>query len=226
MALVHGAFPYDINNLLGGAVRVLLAPYVVGDIPASPLEAFDQVSPYDANTPFVDLGGTKEDFSYGRNIDVSGYQIQQLQGNVIEEVTDATRTIKVSMAEIGAKGLEIIEQSAAPEDIAAATLTSAYEKVSFGTISDLKRYIAVFVARRSQASGLVLEGAGGLKRGRFVVGVGYNVAISADNVEVGIGKGNLAAAQVTFKFFPEPSFDQGEEFGGWFFEKAGTIALT
>lgn len=227
MALVQGAFPYDLNELLGGVVRVVLQPYDDAAIPDSPIDIFDQVAPYETNGDFADLGATTDDFTYGRALEVSGYEIQQVQGNVFEEVADSTRTVSVPMAQIGPAGLKIIEQQADdPELIAAALGSSAYDAVDIGTISDLQRYTIAFVARRNIGSGEVVEGVAGPKRGRFVVGVGYNVAVTADNVEMGIGKGTLASAQITFKFFPESSKVQGKEFGRWFFERAGEIDLT
>lgn len=224
--LVAGQFPYDLNNLAGGAVRALIAPYTPATVPDVPSKGFAQVSPYGAKAPFFDLGATKEAFQYARGIEVGGYQIQQVQGNVIEEITNVTRTARVSMAEIGPQGLSLIEQHPAIDDVAAVAGSSAYKKLAFGSISDLQRYHVIFYARRSLASGVVQEGAaaGARKRGRLLVGIGYNCAISADNVDLGFSKGDLAAAQVTFKFFPEPSLPQGEEYGGWFDEAAGIIA--
>lgn len=224
MALSTGAFPYDINNLLGGAARVLITPFSGSTVPTSPADVFAQVSPYAAKAPWVDIGATKDAFQYGRNIAVGGYEIQQVQGNVIEEITSVARTVQVSLAEIGPAGLELIEQQPTTAAIAAAAGSSAYTALPFGTISDLERYRVAFVARRSQASGLVVEGAGGLSRGRFVVGVGYNVAVSADNVQLGLAKGELSAAQVTFAFFPDPTETSGEEYGSWYDEADGTIA--
>lgn len=223
MALVAGAFPYDVNTLLGGAVRVLIAPYDAGDIPAIPSDVFLQESPYTAVDPFVDLGATKEAFSYSRNIEVSGFEIQQVQGNVLEEISDSTRTITVSMAALDDVGMALIEQNDVSSDITAVAGSSAYDKLEFGTITDLDRYIIAFVARRSQASGVVTESDTTTKRGRFVVGIGYNVAVTADNAELQMGKGELSAAQLTFKFFPESSLTSGKEFGMWLFEQAGAI---
>lgn len=226
MPLTTGPFPYDINNLLGGAARVLLVPYADAPVPVDPSDIFAQVSPYVAVDPWTDMGATREAFQYGRSIDVGGYQIQQVQGNVIEEITNVARTVQVSMAEIGPEGLKIIEQQPSTEAVAAAAGQSAYTKLAFGTIADLQRYRVAFVARRSLAAGEVAEGAtaGAIRRGRYMVGVGYNVAISADNVQLQMARGELAAAQVTFSFFPEPTVTQGQEYGAWFDEAVGTIA--
>lgn len=232
MALTAGAFPYDVNNLLGGSVRVLLQDFDdATPAPDNPVDIFGQRSPYAAKTDWTDIGATKEAFQYGRSIDVGGYQIQQVQGNIIEEITNVARTVQVSVAEISPEGLAIIEQQPDIDDVAAvnaaaAAGSSAWKALGFGTISDLRRYRVAFVARRSQASGLVHEGVGDAGRGRFVVGVGYNVAVSADNVQLGLAKGELAAATLTFAFFPDPDGVEGKEYGTWFFEEAGTIAAS
>src|SRR5262245_38319560 len=101
MALVAGAFPYDIDNLLGGAVRILYAPSTQA-IPSTGgiADVIEMVGPnYAAKTGWIDLGATKESFSYTRGFDVEGWEIQQTAGNVIEEISDITRSVSVSIAE-------------------------------------------------------------------------------------------------------------------------------
>jgi hypothetical protein len=224
-----GAFPYDITNLLGGAVRVLFG-YVVAPsgggtaaaIPTGPKDVFAQVNPYASTATWHDFGATSDNFSYSRGLAVEGWEIQQATGNVIDQVTDTNRSITVPMAELAPQALQIIEESAAITAQAAGVGVSAYDKVAFGSIDELTRYRIAFVSRRSKASGVVQE-PGGAQRGRFVVGVGYQCSISADDVSIEQGKGSLASASVTFNFFPDTTQPSGQEFGAWYFEKAGTI---
>jgi hypothetical protein len=108
MALVTGAFPYDIDHLLGGAVRVLYAPTSVA-IPTGINSVIDMVSPYAAKTGWLEFGATKEAFSYSRAFEVQGYEIQQLAGNVLEEISSITRQVTLSAAEIRKEVLAIME---------------------------------------------------------------------------------------------------------------------
>jgi hypothetical protein len=224
MALTGFPFPYDIDQLLGGAVRILYAPDSVA-IPADISSVIDMETPYSAQTGWVDLGATKESFSYSRGFDVEGWEIQQLAGNVIEEITDLTRTISVSFADLRPEHLQMIENAPSVAAITAAAGRSAQEKVAFGSFNSFERFRFAFISRRPIQAGVVTEsaGAGAGTRGRFFMGVAYNAQIAADEVEFEQAKGELTAAGVTFTLFPEDGEDSGEEYGAWFDETAGTI---
>lgn len=233
MPAVTGAFPYNIDNLLGGAVRILYAP-ISQTIPANIGDVIKMVGPdYAPETGWLDLGATKESFSYSRGFDVEGWEIQQTAGNVIEEITDLTRSVNVSVAEFTKELLKIIEGdtgvisaiSAVPG--ATNTGTSAQAKVTFGSFESLTQYRIAFIARRSKSSGLVTEtGNAGATRGRFVMGVGYRCQLSADEIEMEQAKGELTAANTGFTMFPEGGLSQGSEYGAWYLEDAGTIATS
>lgn len=292
---VTGAFPYELNNVLGGAARCLWAP-ISASIPVGPKDIFSQVFPYNpqggayiaadavigattltvndgstlpsgattysvvastgatitvsqtsrtTNTLTVtatsaaitsgafiytasawhDFGATRDAFSYNRDISVGQFNIQQTQAAILEEVTEFTRTAQVSLAELSPENLAIMEEGSKGLNVTAATGTSAYEGVQYGTIENLTQKRFAFVARKNPALGVVTE-PGGRTRGRFVVGLGYRSQLSADNVQVGFARGELAAAQVTFKFYPETagSLTSGTEYGVHWIERAGTIA--
>jgi hypothetical protein len=132
----------------------------------------------------------------------------------------------VPIAELHADTLKIIENQADETAVAAAVGSSAQTKVSFGAILSPVRYRMAFISRRSQASGLVEEGAGGLERGRFLGAVAHQVQIAADDVEFEFGKGALTGVNVTFTLFPDTSISASEDaYGDWYDEAAGTIAL-
>lgn len=218
-------FPYDIGNLLGGSVRVLYAPDSQA-VPADIGDVIDMVSPYAPKTGWVDLGATKEAFSYHRSFDTSGWEIQQVAGNVIEELTNLTRRIGVSIAEFRKELLRIIEgDNGSVTAIAASAGKSAQDKISFGSFSSLSRYRFAFISRRSKQSGLVTE-PGGAERGRFFAGIAYSAQLTAEEVTSEQNKGDLSAAGVNFGLYPDPSgtFSEGEEYGCWLDEKPGTIA--
>jgi|SRR5262245_29031517 len=233
MALVAGAFPYDIDNLLGGAVRILYAPTTQA-IPADISSVIQMVGPsYTAKTGWTDLGATKESFSYTRGFDVEGWEIQQTAGNVIEEISDITRSVSVSIAEFTVEMLKIIEGDSGVISAVtavggpAATAKGAQDKLAFGSFRSLSRYRVAFISQRARASGEVTEAANAnAKRGRFVMGVGYSAQLSADEIEMEQAKGELTAAGTGFTFFPEGGQTQGSEYGAWFLEDAGTIAAT
>lgn len=287
---ITGAFPYELNNILSGAARVLWAPISV-DVPDGPADIFSQVFPYNpvggaytvddetagsvsiavndgdtlpgtglvyvttqtdpivitantANTLTVtgvdnaipagtfihtanswrDFGATRDAFSYNRDLSVAQLNIQQTQAAVLEEVSEFTRTAQVSIAELSPDNLAILEEGTR-SDLTAASGVSAYEGVQYGTIEDLTQRRLAFVARKPKALGTVIEPTTLRERGRFVVGLGYRSQLSADNVQVGFGRGEMAAAQVTMKFYPETAggFTSGTEYGVHWIERAGSI---
>src|SRR4051794_35345320 len=118
MAQVTGAFPYDIDNLLGGAVRVLYAPTTAA-LPADISDVIDMTTPYAPVTPWKDFGATKESFTYTRGFDTEGLEIQQVPGAILEDITDLSRTITVSVAELRDELLQIMEQGTIAADVAA-----------------------------------------------------------------------------------------------------------
>jgi hypothetical protein len=214
---VVGAFPYNIDNLLGGAVRLLYAPTSVA-IPEGIEDVISMVSPYTAKTGWVDIGATRDSFTYTRGFEVSGWEIQQTAGNVIEEVSSITRTVTLSLAEFRTEILELVEESQSVDTVAAAADVGAQHVVRFGSFTSLGRHRIAFICRRSRASGEVLEDVGGLARGAFVMGVGYTAQISAEDATIEFDKGALSAAGVGFTFFPASDLLQGEEYGAWFME--------
>ena len=226
MALTGAPFPYDINQLLGGAVRILYGPAAGATpvpVPDSMDDVFAMVSPYAAKAPWVDLGATKESFTYSRGFDTSGYEIQQVAGNVIEEITDITRSIEISFADFRPEHMAMIENAPGVATVAAAAGSGAQKRVGFGSFSSPVQYRFAFVAQRPRQAGLVVEPAGGRERGRFFMGVAYLAQVAADEISFEQGKGELTGAGVTFTMFPESGQPTGQEYGAWFDETAGTI---
>jgi hypothetical protein len=230
MTLQTGPFPYDLDNLLGGRARVL---YAVADgatpqaIPTKLNDIFDQVSPYAAKaTPspgWLEAGAARDAASYARGLSTSGYEIQQVTGPVMDEITDVGRSITVSLAEIKPAFMKILEEGQAIEAVAAAAGYSAAQRVAFGTITDLSRFRIALVAQRKIKSGVVTEPTGSIKRGRFVAVVLHEVTISADDAGVEWDKGNLVHIPLTFTAYPAAGQAAGKEYGIWLDETAGTI---
>src|SRR3982750_708625 len=100
MALVGYPFPYDITNLLSGAVSVLYGTPGDGtgatvDLPADISDVVDMTAPYAPKPGWTYLGATREAFSYSRGFDTEGLEIQQSETAILEEVTGITRSITV-----------------------------------------------------------------------------------------------------------------------------------
>jgi hypothetical protein len=228
MALSGAPFPYDIDNLLGGAVRILIADADQA-IPTRIFDVMDQEAPYAAKTGWRDLGATRESFSYTRGFDTEGYEIQQVAGNVIEEITDIARSIEVSFAEFNGENLSLIENAPDVDVLAASAAAAAVgsrspltNRVAFGSFKSISRYRFAFVSQRSTVSGTVTETTG-KERGRFFMGAVYQAQIAADEVEIEQAKGELTAAGVSFTLFPDTTQPTGEEYGAWYDEQPGTI---
>lgn len=221
-----GVLPFNLANLLGGAVRVLWAP-IDEDLPTDPSDIFDQTGPdYLPNGTWEDFGAAVDGSEYGRAIESSGNEIEQSTSTVLEEITGTQRTFTTSIAEITPEHLAMIEETpeASIDDIAAAAGHSAFKKVPFGNISSQTRRRIAFVARRAKGAGADVTEPGGRVRGAFEVGVLYACTLTADSTSIAFAKGNLASAAVTFKAFPVEGLDSGEEVGAHFEEIAGTIA--
>lgn len=218
-------FPYDLNDLFGGTIRFLTAPSTE-PVPGDISDIIDMTSPYAANGSWVDLGATGGPFQYNRNLTVGGYNIQQTQGTVLEEVTDVTRTMSVAAAEVRPDVIRMLEQGAAQEAISASANVSAQTKVPFGSIADLTSYRVAAIGRRKKVQGLVTE-PGGATRGALVAWVGYSANISADNAQISVGEGDMATVPLTFSLHPDATVtDEGEEYGCVLFETAGTISAS
>ncbi len=234
MVATTGALPYDIANLLGGAVRILYAVPGNGTLPAGSVappedlsDIIDLVYPYAPKTGWKDFGATKENFTYSRGFETEGLEIQQFQGNIIEEITAISRNMQVSAAEFSPEILQIIENATGIDTVAAVAGASVAQKVvPIGSFASPARYRMAFIARRYVASGTVTEPVadGARVRGRFVGAWLHQTQVSADDTEIEIGKGELAASGVTFAGFPEPGLDGEEAFGGWAFEEPGIVA--
>jgi len=225
MALTGAPFPYDIDQLLGGAVRILYGPAAGGTpvpVPTSIADVVGMVDPYTAKSPWIDLGATKESFTYSRSFDTSGYEIQQVAGNVIEEITDIERSIEVSFADFRPQHLQMIENAPNVANVVAGTGVGAQKKIAFGSFSSPVQYRFAFIAMRPRQSGIVIE-PGGKERGRFFMGVAYLAQVAADEISFEQAKGELTGAGVTFAMFPQSGQPNGEEYGAWFDEQKGTI---
>lgn len=213
--------PYTLDNLSGAAARCLLAPDTE-TLPDTPIDIYDQSTPYAPNGTWFDVGATSGPCQIGRQLAVAGYTIEQSQTVLLEEPTEITYTVQVPFAELSPEVLQIINDSGAIDTVAGGVLAGAGKRTPFGNIFDLTHYRIALVVRKSKKQGLVVEPT--LSRGRFLTFVGYDATLTAENVQTNLGKGQLASATVTFKLYPDTAVTaEGEEHGFWFDEDAGTL---
>jgi hypothetical protein len=225
VTFVKGSFPYDLDNLLGGRVRVLISPVGVTPV-AIPVKINDVVKlegTYDAVEKWVDVGAARDSASYNRSFSEEGWGIQQVNSDVLSDITGTARSVSLSVAEVRPDLLEIIEQSPGSETVAAAVGASAQKAIPFGQINDLNRWRVAFVAQRKKKSGIVKEKTGGKERGRFVAITINEATITADETGIEFDKGALSHVPLTFTAYPAAGEAEGEEFGRWILEDAGAI---
>lgn len=210
---------YDKDNLVFAPARVLLAPSSE-DAPAELTDIYDQKTPYAPAGTWFDVGATSAAPQITRTITVGGPTIQQSQTPPFEEVDSVERTLSVPFAEISSTMLEILEQTSK-------TSTAVRDKITFGGIQSLSSYRICLAVRRSQQSGVVQEGstvASAVFRGRDLLWVGYSAQLTGDNVQISIGRNELASGTLTFKLNPDPDFTTtGAEEGFWIDELVRTI---
>lgn len=226
MTVVTGTLPYDVDNLLSGAARVIISDDSQPALPAIPAnlkDVFAQISPYAPLTGWLDVGATIEATSYSREFGAEGYEIQQTNAEVLQDLTELSRQLSVAIGEVKPEHIKIFEEAKAITTVAAVAGAMAQKHIKFGSIQNLTKRRVLFVGQRNIASGQVTETVGSIKRGRFVAFCLYNVVISGDSSEVEMGKGGLASLPLTFTAFPEGGQLSGEEYGKWITEDAGVM---
>jgi len=218
---------FDQTNLVGAGARVLYAPVSVA-VPANPSDIFDNASPYNPKTGWVDFGATSAGPQISRNLTTAGFNIQQSSTTILEEPTELVRTLTVPMAEFRDDILAMAEESAS-STYAAATKLGAGKKVPFGNIFSLTEFRLAVAVRKSKKEGIITEGSGAspVLRGAFVVWTAYRASLVGDNLQTTLAKGDLASLPVQFKLAPDPTMTtEGAEMGFWATENAPqTVAL-
>lgn len=206
---------YDANNVITKGARILLAP-ITEPLPDEQTDIYDDIAPYDPNGTWFDAGATSAAPTVNRNLSLNDVVIQQDDSPIRRETTSVVRTLTVPFAEISDTMMEIIEQSGLTEDNATRT------KVHHGSIPDLAEYRIALAVRKGKSQGVVTEdGVTDRLRGADVLWVGYRASISADNVQLSFGRGEIAGGSIGFDLVPDPAVTvDGTETGFWLFEKA------
>lgn len=219
-----GILPYDAATLLKGptpfiyglasdvAVPTDLADILDPDDPAHPLE-----------TGWFHGGATIGGGQYGRQFATQGYQIDQADGDVDQDVSATNRSFNITMGALTPEIIQILEQAPAIDTVAKAKGRVAEKQIKVGTVETFETYRIVFLARRLKGKGADVTMSGGKVRGAFGYHCMYEAKISGDQAAIQLGKGQLATAPLGFLAFPDSAQDPGEEHGYWGFEQAGTI---
>lgn len=217
------AFPFNQNNLQGGATRILYAP-ITQAVPTVLTSVILSSTPYTAATGWVDVGATSVPMTYDQALTVAGYKIEQETTNLLEEPTEFVRTIKLGMAELHPANLQIVENAPTVTAVVAGIAASglnASTTVGVGTVTDLTVYRVAFIAQKSLQQGAVVEAT--KSRGRFEVFFAYRASLTTNTASISYGKGSLAHAPLTLKLFPESGQPSGQDYGKWIDESAGTL---
>jgi hypothetical protein len=227
---MSNALPYNLDSLAGAAARVLIAP-VTASLPVKGSDIFVQQSPYTVAGEWLDVGATSGPTVVHRNVTLGGYNIEQSQTMLVEEPTAIVHQLTVPFAELSPAVLGYVLNGTEVANSAVTTGTGtgvhdtdlASTTSTYGNIFDQDYYRIAMVVRRSKLQGVVTE-LTGLTRGSWVVFVGYQASMSAEDSAASFAKGTLANLPMTFNLYPDPTVTaEGEEFGFWLQETAGTF---
>lgn len=215
--------PWDGATLLKGPTPFI---YALASEVAVPANIADVLDPDDPAHPLVEGwnhgGATIGGAQIGRQFSASGYQIDQVDGDVDKDM-DVARSSQITMGALTPEILQILEQAPSIDTVAKAKGRSAEKHVPFGTVASLETYRIVFLGRRFKGKGADVTMSGGKVRGAFGGYLLYEAKISGDQSTIALAKGQLASAPLGFEAYPDNSQPEGEEHGRWFFEEPGTI---
>lgn len=225
MTLTTGITPVDLANLMKGPTPFIYGLASEVTVPANLADIFDPDDPdHPLETGWSHGGATLGGSQYGRQFQTSALGgIEQITGNVDEDVQDTARSFTVPIGEISAELLQVLEQAPAITTVAQAKGRSAEKQIKAGSIETLENYRVVFVGRRLVGKGADVKMSGGETRGAFVAACLLMAKITGDQAAIGVGRGQLSSASLTFQAYPDPTQPKGEEQIIWFLEQAGTI---
>lgn len=223
-------FPYNINELVGSEIRVLIAPpditlptklddivAVIAD-PTTGAYAPKTVS----TKTWIDLGATSAPPTYSQNLTTKERSIQQEKTGLLKRVDTIARSIQAQVAEVSPENIARFEIGGVIEELAAGAGHTAYRHVNVGPTSILDFFRIAWVGQLDPRQGVVVE-TGGKKRGRFVGRFLPAVQRSAGNSQVTLGEDGWILP-LDLDSSPDPLSPSAKAEGFWFEETAGTIA--
>lgn len=236
--LEQGLFPIDTADLVGGAAMVHLrevfdpATSLRRPVPTKFEDIYNPFGPlYELNVAagWWPLGAAREGqgSTYGRNIEATDWLVEQRQQAVDVDITDVPRSMQLQIAEVEPRHVKLFEDALEIEDLGiavtgAASGRVAAERVVAGSIDSLTRYQIAMIGLRKTGHGEdVVELPANLTRGRFVGTILHEAAISRENAEYELQKGQMANIPISFTTFPDPTQPHRKETVTWLFEKGG-----
>jgi hypothetical protein len=222
--MAEAFFPYSKLNLITGPIRIVAAKRsALSGLPVKPSDIIGQVSPYTLVSPYFNFGASVNPASYSSGDTQSDLTIEQDTAAVGTDVTEVNKSLQFNVAELTANSIAVLEQSPGVETLAAVSGSSSFKRVPVGTYTDKDKYCVVFIGRRRKEAGLVTE-PGGATRGRMLIVLLYNAAITGDAKSAQFAKGALSGMDVTFQGYPDAAGASLKDLGDWWEEDAGTIA--
>ncbi|MED1406516.1 hypothetical protein P4U07_27780 [Bacillus mycoides] len=98
-------FKVNANNIIGGAGRLIAAPYGV-KFPDSISEVMNTAT-FELTGPWEDLGATKEGITVSRSYEEEGTEVDQVQGEVETTITKWEHAIATQLAENTVKNRQL-----------------------------------------------------------------------------------------------------------------------
>jgi len=91
---------YKVNSadIIGGPGRLVWAPYGT-TAPTKISDVMNTTSPYDLVGPWKDLGATTEGIEISRGFETEGFEVDQVLGEVDEDVTGWSHSLSTQLAE-------------------------------------------------------------------------------------------------------------------------------
>lgn len=222
MAMSTGPLPFDVNEIGSGACRVIATP-VATALSKTFAGWFAQIGDYAPTAAYFDLGAKSGPAQYDRGITVAGLKIEEQDSVVLERVTDVVRTMVLPLSNITPQNVQIFENAPEVIAVAAAAGAMAFDKIPFGSFTDIATYRLLFVAQKVKSQGIVIEPTTLVQRGRWEGVMAYRAALTAATGSMAFNAGGLITMPVTMKLFPEPGEPAGEEYGAHMLEHAGTM---
>jgi len=195
------------DNIFGGAGRLLYADSGT----AVPTDISDIVnvgtSPYAAQSGWNDFGATEGGAAISRSYEKNEIMVDQLAGVFDEEVTSWSMSLSTELAETTLENLQIAWIGAS-SITTITTVPSGYpdeRRLGFGAPTCLpERMIALIVDEAEDCA------AGEARVRAYIFWIAQVDGSESSHAFV---KGEKTVLPVTFRLLPDPSKDEGEEFG-------------
>jgi len=195
------------DNIFGGSGRLVYADNGTAE-PTDISDILDiATSPYALETGWNDFGGTEGGATLSRSYEMNEISVDQVAGVFDKEVTDWTMSVQTELAETTLENIQIawVGSSAITTVTGVPSGYPVERKLGLGAPTCLpERMIALIVDKKEDC-------AAGESRVR--AHVFWIAQIDGAESAQPYVKGDKTVVPVTFNILPDPSKDEGEEFG-------------